>query len=276
VERVDHVDIFQIGGRCFISQVDRMLQRKIPDRKCFKFCIAGIDSSLVLVIELGKAGGHFTRTRARRRHDDQRVRGFDIVIFPVAFVADDERDVVGVAVDDVVQIDVDAVFLKMVLEKDGGILSGELCDDDGADEEAAVPEFIHQTQDVRIVGDPEIAADFVLDDILCGNDDDDFRLILKLHQHAQLGIRFEAGKYAGSMVVVEKLPSELQIQLAAELTDSFPNVFRLSFQVLFIAETDLHCSPPSSVFIIQKIGCACNIGLEYYIMISIFKEELNG
>ena len=51
MERVDHVDVIEIGRCCFICQVDRMLQRQIPDRECFKFSVAGLNAAFMFMIE---------------------------------------------------------------------------------------------------------------------------------------------------------------------------------------------------------------------------------
>ena len=52
VEMVDLVYIvhFRRGG--LIRRVDRMLEREIPDRKCLELRVAGVQSSLVGVIQL--------------------------------------------------------------------------------------------------------------------------------------------------------------------------------------------------------------------------------
>ena len=58
MEWVDHVDVIEVCGSRLIGQVDRMLQRQVPDREGLKLGIAGLDAPFVLMIKLGKAGGH--------------------------------------------------------------------------------------------------------------------------------------------------------------------------------------------------------------------------
>lgn len=50
MERVDHVDVVQICGCRLICEVDRMLQRQIPDRKCLEFGISCMDSAFMFMI----------------------------------------------------------------------------------------------------------------------------------------------------------------------------------------------------------------------------------
>ena len=72
-------------------------------------------------------------------------------------------------------------------------LVGVLRDTDASDKEAAVAEFPDEPENVRVVGDAEVAADLIFFDILCGYDDDDLRLVCQLHEHLELGIGLKAG-----------------------------------------------------------------------------------
>ncbi len=192
------------------------------------------------MVELGEAGRELAGTRARRGDDDQRAGGFDVVIFAVALVADDERDIVRVTFDDVVEVDADAVFFKMVLEEQGAVLAFKMRDDDGSDEEAALAEFVHEAENVGVVGDAEVAPDLVVLNVHRGDDDDDLRLVAQLGEHAQLGIRLEAGKHAGCVVIVKELAAEFEVELAAEFRNAGFDAFGLHFEIFFIAETDFH------------------------------------
>ena len=80
MERVNHIDIVQVSCRRFIGQIDRVLERDIPDRECLKFCITGLNAALVFMVQLGKAGCHLAAARARCRNDDQRAFGLDVLI----------------------------------------------------------------------------------------------------------------------------------------------------------------------------------------------------
>ena len=67
MEGVDHVDIIKVGRCCFISQVYRVLQWNIPDGEGLKLGVAGGNPSLMFMVELGKAGGHFPASGSRSR-----------------------------------------------------------------------------------------------------------------------------------------------------------------------------------------------------------------
>ena len=67
VERVDHVDVVQVGGRRLVGEVDRVLERQVPDGEGLEFGIACGDAALVLMVELAEAGRHLARSRGRAR-----------------------------------------------------------------------------------------------------------------------------------------------------------------------------------------------------------------
>ena len=50
MERVNHVDIVQVGCSSLVSDVDRMLQRQVPYREGLKLSITGTNATLVLII----------------------------------------------------------------------------------------------------------------------------------------------------------------------------------------------------------------------------------
>ena len=110
--------------------------------------------------------------------------------------------------------------------------------------EAHGPEDVQQTQHVFVVGDAQIAAHFVLLDIVGVDGDDDLNVFGHLLQHADLAVGLEAGQHAGGMVVIEQLAAELQIQLAAELADPFADMLGLQSQVFIVVETDAHGRNP--------------------------------
>ena len=84
MEGVDHVDVIEICRGSLVSEVDGVLQRQIPDGEGFKLGVACIDAALVLMVKLGKAGGHFSAAGARSGYHDQRTGGFNIIIFSEA------------------------------------------------------------------------------------------------------------------------------------------------------------------------------------------------
>ena len=66
MERVDDIGIVEVDGGSLVRDVDRMVERKIPDGERLVFGIAGVDAALVLVVELAQARGEFAGARAGR------------------------------------------------------------------------------------------------------------------------------------------------------------------------------------------------------------------
>ena len=79
------------------------------------------------------------------------------------------------------QNDVDAQIFQLFLKLIRGDLSGILCDDDTADIQVDAAESVDQTQNIQIVGDAQVAADFILFNIGRVDDDDDFNGIPQFH-----------------------------------------------------------------------------------------------
>ena len=240
MERVDHVDIVQIGGSSLVSQVDRVLQRQIPDREGLIFCIAGVYTAFVLMVKLGKAGCHLSASRSRCGNDNERAGCLDVLVLSVSLIAHDQRHIMRVARNRVVNVNRDAELLQSLLESVCTVLSGILRDDNTADIEAASAELINQTEHVAVIGDAEVAADFVFLNIGCGNCHNNLGLIGKLHQHAQFCVRCKARKNAGCVEIVEQLSTEFQIQLVVKLVDAVADVLGLHFQVFFIVKSNFH------------------------------------
>ena len=102
-----------------------------------------------------------------------------------------------------VVIDFDAHAFQALPVGDGAGLTAEVGDDNAVDAEAAVHEFVPETEDIHVVGDAEIRPDLVLLDVHGADDDDDLRVILHLHEHLELTVRLEARKDAAGVVIVE-------------------------------------------------------------------------
>ena len=87
MERVDHVHIIQICRGRFISQIHRMLERKVPDGEGLELGIARVNSARVFVIQLGEAGRHLAASGTGSRYDNQGPGRFDIIILAVSVFA---------------------------------------------------------------------------------------------------------------------------------------------------------------------------------------------
>ena len=193
-----------------------------------------------LLVQLAQANGHLAAAGAGGRHDDERLGGLHIVVAAEAFVGVDQGDVVGIAFDGVVVIDLDAhAFQALPIGFSAG-LAVEVRDYHAVDAEAAGHEFVPEAEDIDIVGDAEVAADLVLLDVHGADDDDDFRIILHFHQHFQLAVRLEARQDAAGVEIVEQLAAEFHVQFIAEGSDTFLDVFRLDFEIFRVVEPVFH------------------------------------
>ena len=112
MERVDHVDIVQICSGSFVGKVYRMFQRKVPDREGLVFCITGMDTAFVLMVELGKAGCHLSASRSRCGNDNERTGCLDVLVLSVSLIAHDQRHIMRVARNRVVNVNRDAELLQ--------------------------------------------------------------------------------------------------------------------------------------------------------------------
>ncbi len=242
--RIDHIDIVQIRGRRLVRDVDRVLKRKIPDRKCLKFRVTGIDPALVLMIKLRQACGHFTGSRSRRCDDHQRARRFDIFILAVAVLADDRGGIRRVSRNRIMAIDLHSESVQAFLELLGRRLSRIMCDDHTADKESDAGKRVDQTKDVLVISDTQISSAFILLDRVRADDQNDLGLVLELQEHLYLAVRLETRKHAGGMIIVEKFAAELQIQFSSETVDPVPNILRLKSHIFLVIKADLtHLCP---------------------------------
>ena len=237
VERIDHVDIRKICRRCLIGKVDRVLERQIPDRKGFKLRIAGFYTALMLLINLRQAGCHLAGAGAGGSDDNELAGGLNVLVAPIAVAAENQRNVGGISLNHIVKIAADAKLFEALAEVICSGLPGIFGDHDAADIEAAVLEGFLQTESVIVVGDAEIAANLVLFDGICTDDNNDFRLVLQLLQHLELDVRGKAGKNPGCVVVIEQLAAEFQIELP-EMGHAFLDVRGLELQIALRIKTD--------------------------------------
>ena len=203
----------------------------------------------MLVVKLGKAGGHLAAAGAGCGDDHERPGGFDVFVFAVALVADDVLHVRRVACDGIVPVDRYAKGRKAALEGIRGALAAVLREHDAPHVKADGAERVDEAQHVLVVGDAEVAAHLVLFDVRRVDDDHDLCLFLELEQHLHLAVRRKTGQHARGVVIVEQLAAELKVQLAAELGDALPDVLRLHGEILAVVKTDVHggVSPFSQV-----------------------------
>ena len=230
MEGIDHVDVVQVCCRRLVSDIDGMAQGQVPDGEGLELGVSGLDAPLVLMIELGQAGGHLAAAGTGGRDDDQVAAGLYIVIASKSLVAEDVADILRVAVNDIVQIGTDAQGTQLLAEFIGRALARILGDHDAGDEKASGLQGVLEAQDIYVIGDAQVAADLVLFNGRSVNDDHDLGLILELLQHLQLVVRRESGQDTGGVIIIEQLTSEFQVQLA-ELGHPLLNVLGLKAEI---------------------------------------------
>ncbi len=238
VERVDHIQVVQVGGRRFVGDVQRVVERDIPHRERLKLGIARADTVLVIVINVGKAGCHFAAAGTGRGDDDQGTRRLNVLVFAVALIADDGGDVVRVAGDGVMTVDLETEVGQLFLKREDARLFAIARQHNASHVQPEAAERVDQAKHVQVIGDAEVAAHLVFLDVRGVDGNDDFRLVLELEQHADFGIRGKARQNAGGVIVVEQLASEFEIELAAEAGNAFADLFRLDAEVFVVVKAD--------------------------------------
>ena len=239
MEGVDHVDVVEVGGGGLVGDVDRVVQRQVPDREGLELRVARGDAPLVVVVDLGQAGGHLAAARAGGGDDHQVPPGLDVLVAPVTLRRDDAGDVTGVAGDGEVTVDRDAQRLELALEVLGlTVVISPLGHDDAAHVEPVAAEGVDVAQQVVLVGDSQVRTDLVAGQVLGVDRHDDLDLVGQLGEHDDLVVRGEARQHARGVHVVNELAAELQIELAAELGAALRDVAGLHPQVLVAVESD--------------------------------------
>ena len=133
---------------------------------------------LVLVIQLRKAYSHLARTGTRGGDHHQPARGFHIIVFAVALIADDQVYVGGIIGNGIVVINVQAVSGQDLLKIDRGWLIGKSCQHNGVNIQSAAAENVDQSEYVQIICDTQIAAHLVLFNVVGINNYYDLRFVL--------------------------------------------------------------------------------------------------
>ena len=101
VERIDHVNVLQVGRSRLIRHIQRVLKRQVPNRESLELRITGFVSVCMLVIELAQAHRHLSASRTRRRDNDKRTRGLHEIIPTETILRSNEVHIMRIAVDDI-------------------------------------------------------------------------------------------------------------------------------------------------------------------------------
>ena len=87
-------------------------------------------------------------------------------------------------------------------------------------------EHVDEPHDFKIIGDTEVLTGLVGKDIARIDTDDDLGVIFHLGKQLDLGILVKARQDAGSMLVLNQLASELQVEpFPVTFVDTFQNIF---------------------------------------------------
>ena len=238
--RVDHVHIAQIRRGGFIGYVHRVFQRQVPDREGFELRVSGLDPPAVFLIQLAQAGRHLSAAGARRGHQHQRARRFDIIVLAESLVAHDVIDIRRISGNRIMPVGPDLQRIQPLLEGDGRRLVCPAGQHHGSDIQSDSAECVNQAQSVQVIRDSQIPAHLALLFIVRVDDDDDLFPVLQLQQHLYLAVRLESGKYAAGMEIVKQFAAELQVEFSAEFINPLDNPLGLHPRVPIVVKTDFH------------------------------------
>ena len=122
------------------------------------------------MIKLRKAGGHLSAAGAGSGDNNKRSGGFDEFVFAEAVFAYDMRNVVRIAFDSVIEEYLYPKSFKLCAECGCRRLTRILRKHNAANVKPVFTESVDKAQNVRIIGDAEVAADFVAFNIACVDD----------------------------------------------------------------------------------------------------------
>ena len=119
-----------------------------------------------------------------------------------------------------------------------GRLRTVACHDNAADKKSDSSESVNKPENVKIVCNAKVASYLVLLNVGSIYDNNNFSLILELHEHFNLAVGCKAREDSRRMVIVEELAAEFKIELAAELVNSFSYMLRLHLNIFFVIKSD--------------------------------------
>ena len=236
MEGIDQVEVPDVGRGRLVGDVDRMLERDVPDGEGLELGVARGQAPAVLVVELGQACGQLAAPRPRSGDDDERVLRLDVVVGAVALVADDDVDVRGIAFGEAVGVDADALALELVLEDPGGRLVFEPGDDDGLDADAPLAEVVDELHGVDVIGVSEVGPHLPPLDVARVDAEEEVGLAAELLEELHLDVRIVAGQDPGGVVVEEELAAEFDVELVREAAHPVEDGFLLLLQVMGVVE----------------------------------------
>ena len=238
VERINHVDIIEICRCGFIGEVHRVIQRKIPDRECFKLCITGFDSLAAVVIELRDAGSHLSGTRTRGCYNNQLTGCLDVVVLAETLRTDDEVHIGRITGNRIVEVGADAVRFQLPAELICRRLMRILGNDNRSDIEIQCFQCVDNAKQFLIVGNAGVSAQLGMFDIIGVNAYNQLYLVLEFRKKLNLVVRLITGKDTCGVKVFKHLAAEFEIQFSVEHLNAFKDLISLQLKVLFGIKCD--------------------------------------
>lgn len=132
----------------------------------------------------------------------------------------------------------DAADGKLCGEIRGGLLAGELGDDDAVDADAHRGNAVNQPQRVHIVRDIQPRAGAGFFDVHGADTEDNLRLVPHFVKQLDFPGLVKAGEHPGGVVVVKKLAAKLQVKLAVEGLNPFLDEFFLPLHIKIFVKPD--------------------------------------
>ena len=225
MERVDHVEVLEVGRRSLVGDVDRVLERQVPDREGLELRVSGLAASLVFMVDLRERCRELARASARSGNDDQRFRYLDVRVGTVSCFGNDRVHVCRVALCEHVLVGADAASFELGHELVHGRSVFISRDDNGVDREVVAPELVYQSHDFQVVCYAEVLPALALDDISCIDADDYLRLIAHPLQEFDLGVFVKSRKHSHGVLVLNQLAAEFQVEPAFAASDPLKDVF---------------------------------------------------
>ncbi len=82
-----------------------------------------------------------------------------------------------------------------------------------------------KTQDVHIIGDAQIVADFILLYVKSADDYNYLDTVAQLHKHLQLRVGLESRQHSAGVIVIKELAAKLKVKLVSKFGNALFNVF---------------------------------------------------
>ena len=238
MKRINHIEIPDVGRRCFVRNVDRMFQWKIPDRECLKLRVPGVDAAAPLMVELRETRCELAAQRPWPRDHNDRLSCLDIFICPVSFIAYDNIDIGRIPLCVAVNAHLDSPTLQFVLEEQRRRLVFIACNDDACDFDPPLTEIINKFQRVAVIRDSKIGTHFLSLDVTRVDAEHHLRFIAQLLQQTDLYIGIEAGKNSGGVIIIDQLAAEFEIQLVFKSRHTFKDGRGLFGKIRFVVEAN--------------------------------------